>query len=174
MNTLELARPKVTDDLLVRLEVEDFLYYEAQLLDAWKLPEWAALFTDTARYEVASLSAEDPWEADPATSIFLISDHRDQITHRAERLMKKTAHCEFPHSKTRHIISNVRTKIAGKHILAEANYIAYRTKTGKTSRYMGAVRYVLQRMGDSFQIQHKRCSLDLETLNDQGRMTIIL
>ena len=39
--------------LLRRLEVEDFLYQEAALLDDWKLKEWLALFAPEARYEVA-------------------------------------------------------------------------------------------------------------------------
>ena len=39
--------------LLRRLEVEDFLYREAALLDDWKLKEWLDLFSPRARYEVA-------------------------------------------------------------------------------------------------------------------------
>jgi len=35
-----------------RSEIEDFLYHEAALLDDWQLPEWLALYTADARYEV--------------------------------------------------------------------------------------------------------------------------
>jgi len=35
-----------------RGEVEDFLYLEAALLDDWQLPQWLALYTADARYEV--------------------------------------------------------------------------------------------------------------------------
>lgn len=158
-----------------RLDVEDFLFHEADLLDNWRLPEWAELYTDNACYEVASLSADDPWNAQPADSIFLIADDRTELRLRADRLMKKTAHCEYPHSKTRHMVSNVRTRDGEDGTIhVRANFVTYRTKTGKTSRYMGEMRHVLERHGDSFRIRHKRCALDLETLNDQGRLTIIL
>ena len=41
------------DDLLMlRLRVEDLLYREADLLDAWKLDEWLTLYTDDAHYYV--------------------------------------------------------------------------------------------------------------------------
>lgn len=162
------------DRYATRLAVEEFLFHEADLLDNWRLPEWAQLYTDDARYEVASLSADDPWGADPTTSIFLISDDRTELGMRADRLMKKTAHCEYPHSRTRHMIANVRAQDDGDTIAAQANFVTYRTKSGKTSRYMGEMRVELAREGESFRIRRKRCALDLETLNDQGRLTILL
>lgn len=157
-----------------RIDVEDFLFQEAELLDNWRLKEWVDLYTADARYEVASLSADAPLVADPATSIFLIADDKEQIGLRADRLMKKTAHCEFPHSKTRHLISNVRAADNGDCTEAKANFVTYRTKNGRTSQYMGEAHYVLAREGEAFRIRHKRCVLDLDTLNDQGRLTIIL
>ena len=43
----------MTAAMMLRLTVEDFLYREAALLDDWKLKEWLALFSPSARYEVA-------------------------------------------------------------------------------------------------------------------------
>jgi p-cumate 2,3-dioxygenase subunit beta len=157
-----------------RLDVEDFLFQEAELLDNWRLPEWANLYSDDARYEVASLSSNDPLGADPAKSIFLIADDKERLNLRANRLMKKTAHCEFPHSKTRHMISNVRVTQDGNNLRTKSNFITYRTKGGHTSCYMGEAHYLLEPVGDGFRIKHKRCVLDLDTLNDQGRLTIML
>lgn len=157
-----------------RLEVEEFLFHEAELLDNWQLPEWTKLYTEDAHYEIASLSSRDPLNENPAKSIFIVADDRERMTLRAERLMKKSAHCEFPHSKTRHMISNVRVTPDGENLRTKANFVTYRTKGGRTSRYMGEAHYLLQRVGDGFKIKHKRCVLDLDTLNDQGRLTIML
>src|SRR5262245_48906773 len=99
-----------------RLDVEDLLFHEAELLDSWRLPEWTELYTSDARYEITSLSASDPLGADPAKSIFIVADDKERMTLRATRLMKKTAHCEFPHSKTRHMISNVRVAEEGSNL----------------------------------------------------------
>ena len=46
-----------------RLDVESFLFHEAELLDNWKLPEWTKLYSDDAHYEITSLSAADPLAA---------------------------------------------------------------------------------------------------------------
>ena len=43
----------------LREEVEDFLYQEAELLDEWRLDEWAALFTEDARYVVPTTDLPD-------------------------------------------------------------------------------------------------------------------
>ncbi len=157
-----------------RLEVEDFLFHEAELLDNWQLPAWTKLYSDDARYEIASLSSRDPLHESPSTSIFIVADDKERMNLRADRLMKKSAHCEFPHSKTRHMISNVRVTQEGDCLRTKANFVTYRTKGGRTSRYMGEAHYLLQPDGAGFKIKHKRCVLDLDTLNDQGRLTIML
>lgn len=157
-----------------RLEVEDFLFHEAELLDEWKLPEWTQLYTEDAKYEITSLNAPNPLEADPSKSLFIVADDHERLLLRANRLMKKSAHCEYPHSKTRHLISNVRTREENGELHARANFVAYRTKGGHTARYMGEAHYLLAKINGGLKIKHKRCVLDLDTLYDQGRLTIIL
>ena len=48
----------MTDDRITRAllkqEIEDFLYREAALLDAWQLDDWLELLTDDAQYRVPS------------------------------------------------------------------------------------------------------------------------
>ena len=158
-----------------RAAIEEFLYREAELLDDWRLPEWADLFTDDARYDIASLDAEDPMAADPATSLFVLADDKMRIVSRAKRLMKKTAHAEYPHSKTRHITGNVRLgEIHGNERAVRANFVVYRTKGDRTVQYMGEAHYLLVAADGAIRIRKKRCNLDLNTLADQGRLTIIL
>ena len=158
-----------------RAAIEEFLYYEAELLDQWKLPEWSELFTDDARYDIASLDAADPLAADPATTLFVLSDDKPRLVARAKRLMKKTAHAEYPHSKTRHITSNVRIGAPnGTDLPVRANFVVYRTKGDRTVQFMGEAHYVLAADATGFRIRRKRCNLDLNTLAEQGRLTIIL
>jgi p-cumate 2,3-dioxygenase subunit beta len=159
-----------------RDEVEEFLYHEAELIDDWHLPDWSELYTDDARYDVTSLDCDDPINSSSKDSLFLLADDKERLTSRAKRLMKKTAHAEYPHSKVRHIISNVRLgpNVDGE-IRVKANFVVYRTKDDNTSQYMGQVHYVLvPRDSAGFAIKSKRCILDLNSLADQGRLTIIL
>jgi p-cumate 2,3-dioxygenase subunit beta len=159
-----------------RDQIEEFLYHEAELIDDWLLPEWAELYTDDAEYDVTSLDSDDPINSSSKNSLFLLADDKERLTSRAKRLMKKTAHAEYPHSKVRHIISNVRlgTDVDGE-VKVKANFVVFRTKEDKTTQYMGQMHYVLvPHDAGGFRIKRKRCILDLNSLADQGRLTIIL
>ena len=161
--------------VLTRTEAEDFLYHEAELLDAWQLPEWSELYTEDALYEVTSPASADPINSNPANTLFLISDRIDRIRGRAKRLMKKSAHAEYPRSKTRHMVSNVR--IVGEEdggTRIRANFAVFRTKEDTSTIYMGEYFYTVVRDGDALKIKRKRAILDLNSLYNQGRLTIIL
>ena len=96
---------------IARTDVEDFLFAEAELLDEWRLPEWLELFTDDAIYYVPATDLAV--DASPDNNLFYVADDRFRLSERVKRLMKRTAHAEFPHSRTRHLVSNVRIR---KHI----------------------------------------------------------
>lgn len=156
-------------------EIEDFLFEEAERLDDWRLPEWAELYTEDAVYEVTSLASSTPRADDSRQTLFLIADKIDRIRGRASRLMKPTAHAEFPRSKTRHMVSNVRIKgEEDGRIRARANFAVFRTKEDATTIYMGEYHYVLVTTDDGLRIRQKRIILDLNSLYEQGRLTIIL
>jgi p-cumate 2,3-dioxygenase beta subunit len=155
----------------LRLDVEEFLYEEAALLDAWRLDDWLALFTPDARYEVPST---DRPGGGPADALMLISDTRSMIAARVKRLNSRKAHREFPWSRTRRIVGNVRiiSSNAGELEVA-ANFAIYRSRRD-VSVYMGQYRYRLVRDGDSFKIRFRRAELDVETLDAHGTLSIIL
>src|SRR3954462_1996701 len=107
---------------ITRAKVEDLLYEEAALLDEWRLDEWLALLTEDAPYRVPS---NDRPDSDPKTALFMIADDIRRIRARVTRLKDPHAHAEFPRSRTRRFISNVR--IVGQSPLkVEANFIVYR------------------------------------------------
>lgn len=156
-----------------RPEVEDLLYQEAALLDAWKLDDWLALYTDDACYYVPS--ADLPADADPGHSLFYIADDRVRLEQRVVRLMKKSAHSEYPRSRTRHLVSNVRVEGGeGGEGTASAAFVTFRSKNGVTDTFMGSLHYRLRRVDGALRIREKRCVLDLENLRPQGRVSIIL
>jgi p-cumate 2,3-dioxygenase subunit beta len=155
--------------------IEQFLYHEAELLDDWLLTQWADLYTDDAVYEVASPNSTAPRTASPANSLFLVSDRKDRILGRATRLLKRTAHAEYPHSKTRHMVSNVRVlSTDGDEASVRANFVVFRTKEEHTVTYMGEFNYTLVEKDGQLRIRAKRSILDLNSLYEQGRLTIIL
>ena len=94
--------------LMLRLSVEDFLYREAALLDDWNLKEWLALFSPSARYEIAPTGDPEAGTLSSADALFLVADDRERLEQRVIRLQKPQAHAEYPHSRVRHVYSNVR------------------------------------------------------------------
>src|SRR5262245_32313607 len=159
-----------------RRDVEAFLYHEARLLDAWRLSEWEQLFTDDGRYLVPPVGIEQPQEADPARALFIVADDRVRIGQRVIRLMKPSAHAEYPHSRTRHLVSNVEVlgeDDAGR-ILVTACFVVYRVRHGEFGTYMGQYFHTLVKNGDSFRIAEKRACLDLDALMPQGALAFIL
>lgn len=156
-----------------RTRIEDFLYHEAELLDQWKLPEWLALFTDDAQYEVPCTDL--PPDASSSENLFYIADDRFRLGERVKRLMKKTAHSEYPHSRTRRMVGNVRVRPQDDGSLQVGSvFSTYRTKDGTTDLYFGSATHVLVPADDGYRIRSKRCMLDGDGLRPVGRLSIIL
>jgi p-cumate 2,3-dioxygenase beta subunit len=169
-----LARtPATEENLLLRLAVEHFLFEEAALLDNWRLDEWLALFTADGRYLVPTT---DLPTGDASRDVMFIDDDEKRLRGRVRRLKSRFAHREYPTSRTRRLISNVRlTRIAADEIDAEASFIVYRARAGTIAPYIGIYRYTLARLPDrTFSIRRRRAELDHERLSDHGAVSIIL
>jgi p-cumate 2,3-dioxygenase beta subunit len=160
-----------------RAEVEDFLYHEAALLDAWKLDEWLALLTEDARYRVPSNDAPD---ADPASTLFLIADDIARIRGRVARLKDPQAHAEFPHSRTRRMITNVRLEkvvpdTTFPEVLVHANFAVHRFRRGEqVSQFVGRYRYRLRVVDAALKIALREAILDSQELGSLGAVSFIL
>jgi p-cumate 2,3-dioxygenase beta subunit len=156
-----------------RSDIEDFLFTEADLLDEWRLPEWLELFTEDAIYYVPSTDVAP--DSSPDKTLFYVADDRFRLSERVKRLMKRTAHAEFPHSRTRHLVSNVRIRNrSATEIEVGSAFVTYRTKDGITDTYFGSNRYRIVVENGRLRIREKRCLLDSDGLRTQGRVSIIL
>ena len=160
-----------------RADVEDFLYHEAALLDAWNLDEWLALLTDDARYRVPS---NDAPEGDPANTLFLIADDIARIRGRVARLKDPQAHAEFPHSRTRRMITNVvvipaEAGIPSAEIAVHANFTVHRFRRGEqVSQFVGRYRYRLRVVDGALRIALREAILDSQELGSLGAVSFIL
>lgn len=160
-------------ETLTRVEAEDFLVHEAALLNEWRLLEWRALFTAECRYLVPNM-AGDPY-APPESSLYLIADDGHHLTERVKRLGKKSAHAEYPRSRTRRLISNVRILERGAGALkVESSFVTYRASQGVTDTFFGRHEHLLVENRGMVRIREKRTILDMETLRPQGRLSIIV
>jgi p-cumate 2,3-dioxygenase beta subunit len=158
---------------VTREQVEDFLYREAALLDERRLDDWLGLLAADARYLVPSNDSPD---ADPSNCLFTIADDISRIRARVTRLKDKNAHAEYPPSRTRRMIANVR--IVGRdanELRVEANFVVYRFRRDERIReYVGRYRYVLRVAGGELKIAKREAIIDAMELGSLGSVSFIL
>jgi p-cumate 2,3-dioxygenase subunit beta len=158
---------------VTRAEIEDFLYREAALLDAWRLDDWLGLLTADAVYRVPS---NDRPDADSRDTLFLIADDINRIRARVTRLKDKSAHAEYPPSRTRRMISNVRiTERNGSALKVEANFSVHRFRRNEGIRvYVGHYRYELRVEGGRLKIARRDAVIDSMELGGLSSVSFIL
>jgi len=157
---------------VTRAQVEDFLYTEAELLDGWELDDWLNLYTADARYVIPC--TDDPG-GDPSRDLVLIDDDRLRMQARVERLNSRKAHREYPHSNTRHLVTNVRLRpVEAGELPVRASFTVWRFRNGRETSYVGGYQYRLVLDGAELRIRSKRVVLDMTTLRPASDVAIIL
>lgn len=159
-------------DSQLRLQIEEFYYYEAELLDDRKLRQWLELFADDVFYwmPIRHNTQERPDDISAELSQpgygYYFNDDKKNLTLRVERVYSKTAWSELPPSRTRHLITNVRIKRDdGNAVEAHANFIVYRTRMEKDEDiFVGTRQDMLRRAGDTFKIARRTIILDQAVL----------
>lgn len=173
MNVQQLAETRPAMQSRSRADYEDFLFHEAALLDAWRLDEWFELFTTDSVYEVPTSGAG--LEVQPDNALFYVADDHRRLRHRVNRLNKPTAHAEWPHSDTVHMISNVRVEgveALGVHVVCA--FATYRSKHHVTDTYIGHIHYLFTAVDGELRIRSKRVLLGMNSLQPHGKISIIL
>jgi p-cumate 2,3-dioxygenase beta subunit len=161
------------ESLALRVRVEEFLFHEAELLDAWNLDAWQALLDPDAQYFVPPT---DKPNASHMDTLFIIADDSVRLRERIIRLKDPSCHVEFPPSRTRRMIANVRVQAPEDGLVsARANFVVYRYRRGGDIRvFTGEYRYVLRASDEGFRIVERRAILDAHELGSMGSVSFIL
>src|SRR5262245_59397362 len=139
-----------------RQQVEQFLYYEAQLADEHRYDEWLALWTDDALYWAPS--GRD--EINPEREISLIYDDRVRLRLRIGRLKSGFAHAQEPKSRMRRVVSNIVIEEAENgEIIAHSNFLLAELRRGKQDLFAGRTMHRLRSHNGGFQLVTKKVLL---------------
>jgi benzoate/toluate 1,2-dioxygenase subunit beta len=144
------------------MNVEQFLYHEARLLDTGQLEAWLELFTDDATYWVP-LEKE---QSDPFETSSIIHDDRTLLGLRVKQARHPRAHARLPLARTVHQVGNIQIleKDSEVHVNSTLQLVEFRNER---QRVWGAlVEHRLRRAGDGFKIAHKRVDL----VNSEGEL----
>ncbi len=147
-----------------------FLHYEARLLDAARLPEWLALFTDDCVYWLPT----DVDGADPRKVVSWEMNDRRRLEERVERLGTGRAYSQAPPTRTTHLYANIEVLTAGvTEVHALCTFLIQTHLAGRVSQRSGSNGFVLRRAGRSWQIVVKRVSLfDADLPQDNNSFTL--
>jgi 3-phenylpropionate/cinnamic acid dioxygenase small subunit len=139
-----------------RQQVEQFLYYEAQLMDEHRYDEWLALWTDDALYWVPT--GRD--DIDPQREISLIYDDRVRLQVRIARLQSGFAHAQEPKSRMRRVVSNIVIEEAENgEIVAYSNFLLAELRRGKQDIFAGRAIHRLRPHDGGFKLAAKKVLL---------------
>ena len=156
----------------LRREIEEFLYFEAELLDDRRLREWFDLLADDIRYwmPIRYNLFERPEDIRDELSKpgegFYFDDDRKSLKIRVERAYAKNAWAEMPPSRTRHLITNIRIKKDdGREIEVHSNFLVYRTRMeNDQDMFVGERQDILRRVDGGFKIAKRTIILDQAVL----------
>jgi 3-phenylpropionate/cinnamic acid dioxygenase small subunit len=138
------------------VDVAQFLYHEARLLDTGQLEAWLDLFTEDAVYWV-------PLERDQQDGVetsSIVHDDRTLLELRVKQARHPRAHARLPLARTVHQVGNVMLLGEEKGELRVASTLQLVEWRNERQRLWGAlVEHRLRRAGDAFKIARKRVDL---------------
>jgi ethylbenzene dioxygenase subunit beta len=138
------------------MNVEQFLYHEARLLDTQRYEEWLALFTDDATYWVPL----EKDQGDPLETCSIIHDDRTLLELRVKQARHPRAHARQPLARTVHQVGNVMVGEEAQNELKVNSTLQLIEFRNEKQRIYGAlVEHRLRRLNGSFRIAHKRVDL---------------
>jgi 3-phenylpropionate/cinnamic acid dioxygenase small subunit len=160
-----MTRPRVDADL--QIDIEQFLYFEAELLDDHRYAEWFELFADDVRYRVPTqanrLRRDRGTEASADGEIALFDDDKLTLGWRVQQLQTSTHWAEDPPSRTRHLVSNVRITPGAcvDEYEVRSNFICYRNhRADEVDIWAGERHDLLRRVGSGWSVARRTVTLD--------------
>jgi 3-phenylpropionate/cinnamic acid dioxygenase small subunit len=144
------------------MNVEQFLYHEARLLDTRQYEAWLDLFTDDATYWVPL----EPNQQDPLETSSIIHDDRTLLDLRVKQARHPRAHARLPLARTVHTVGNVVFSEKNSEITVNSTLQLVEFRNDKQRVWGALVEHRLRRAGDGFRIAHKRVDL----VNSEGEL----
>ena len=161
---------------LLKQEIEDFLYREADLLDERRYDEWLALLAEDVRYwmpmrrnvKVDDLEREYTREG---LDISWFDEGKETLTRRVRQIQTGIHWAEEPVSRISHMVSNIRVLEANPswgepaELTVRCRFLVYRNRVEtETDILVGKREDLLRRVGSDWRIARRKILLDQNVL----------
>ena len=172
----------MTDDheamahLLLKQEMESFLYHEAELLDERRYEEWLDLLADDVRYwmpirrnvKFGELEREFTREGQ---DINWFDEGKDTLTRRVQQILTGVHWAEEPLSRICHMISNIQllhvspSALEPVEVTVKCRFLIYRNRVEtETDILVGKREDILRRVNGQWKIAQRKIVLDQNVL----------
>src|ERR1700686_5065891 len=118
----------------LRREIEQFLYFEATLLDERRYLDWYRLFADDLHYWMPNrmnrLMQEAHLENTTEKEFGLLDENKKSLGWRVAQVASRKHWAEDPPSRARHLVTNIRiepTSIDDEYTV-RSNFLIYRNR----------------------------------------------
>jgi len=157
--------------LLLKEEIEQFLYREAELLDERRYEEWLALFTEDAQYFMPmrrNVPHDEPERefTRAGTDVNWFDEGKDTLTRRVKQILTGIHWAEEPPSRICHMVSNVQVLHASDtDVGVKSRFLIYRNRVEtETDVLVGKREDLLRRVNGGFKIARRKIVLDQSVL----------
>jgi 3-phenylpropionate/cinnamic acid dioxygenase small subunit len=170
------AEPPDLARLVLQREIEEFLYQEAELLDARHYEAWLDLFAEDVHYwmpmsrNVPHDEPEREYTRD-GLDVNWFDEGKDTLTRRVKQILTGVHWAEEPRSRICHMISNVqilRALPAGSppsEVAVKCRFLIYRNRVEtETDLLVGKREDLLRRVDGGWKIARRMIVLDQNVL----------
>lgn len=154
----------MSDKTALQVEVEQFIYREAAMVDQSRWQEWLEMYTEEMVYWAPSWVNENEMTTDPETEVSIIyMNNRKELEHRIWRFTSGESPASYPLPRTNHLVTNVAiTDVTGDQVTASSNWLSQSYRDKEQFIYGGFYEHTLVRQDGEFKISKKKVVL----LND--------
>lgn len=158
--------------LELRIGIQDFLVYEAELLDDRKFEDWLELFTDDVSYEAPIRVTRRTPNPTVVDDISFFDENLQSLTLRVRRLRTDVAWAEDPPSHTRRFVTNIRVRPSANddELDVRSSLMLFRSRgdMGAYDLIVGERFDVLRNVEGQLRIARRRIVLDQSSLGTKN------
>jgi 3-phenylpropionate/cinnamic acid dioxygenase small subunit len=170
------GRPPELTRLLLRQEVEEFLYREAELLDERRYEEWLDLLADDVHYWMPlrrNVPRDEPERefTRSGSDVNWFDEGKDTLARRVRQILTGVHWAEEPASRICHMVSNVQIlravpdEASPQEVTVKSRFLVYRNRVEtETDLLVGKREDLLRRAEGRFTIARRKVILDQNVL----------
>lgn len=158
--------------LLLKQEIEEFLYREADLLDQRKFRDWLDLLAEDLIYfmpirrNVKFGQHDEKENTRQGEGISWFDEDKWTLTKRVEQVLTGVHYAEEPLSRVTHMVSNVRLlDVTPEQVTVGCRFLVYQNRVEyENYTFIGRRTDILRRNGDSWLIARRELILEQNVL----------